>query len=320
MNTVLITGITGFAGSFLTSYLLKNTNQRIIGTYHSGRGLDALKSEIGERGELLQADLNDAEIVDRLIGQVKPDAIYHLAALASPSQSFKDPALTFSTNITGQINVLESVKKHNLLDAKVLIVSSAEVYGIVDESDLPIDEQTSLNPTSPYAVSKIAQDFLGLQYALSYKLPIYRVRPFNHIGPRQTDSYVVASFAKQIVEIEKGEREPCLKVGNLNARRDFTDVRDIVRAYHLTLEKGTVGEVYNIGSGVSHQISEILKKLVSMAKVTITIEVDQERLKPIDIPDNRADISKITSETGWKPEIPLETSLENVLDYWRNFE
>lgn len=320
MNTVLITGVSGFAGSFLTSYLLSHTDHKIVGTYHSGKGLEQLGDMSPERVELVQIDLNNTEEVDRLIEKTNPDAIYHLAALASPSQSFKNPALTFSTNITGQINLLESVKEHGLHDTKILIVSSAEVYGIVKDSDLPIDELTPLNPTSPYAVSKIAQDFLGLQFFLSYKTPIFRVRPFNHIGPRQTDSYVVASFAKQIAQIEKGKKEPILKVGNLNARRDFTDVRDIVRAYHLVLEKGTVGDVYNIGSGVSHKISDILETLVSMADVSITIEVDQTLLKPVDIPDNRCDRSKLTRQTHWEPEISLETSLQNVLDYWRNIE
>lgn len=319
MNTALITGISGFAGSYLAQYLLDRTDQKIVGTFHSGKGLEAFQSH-KDRIELVQVDLNKRDDVDSLITRVKPDVIYHLAALASPIQSFKDPALTFSTNITSQIHLLESLKEQQLTKTKILIVSSAEVYGIVDESKLPIDEQTPLHPTSPYAVSKIAQDYLGLQYYLSYDMPIIRVRPFNHIGPRQTDSYVVSSFAKQIAEIERGKREPTVTVGNLSARRDFTDVRDIVRAYHVVLEKGTNGDVYNIGSGVSYPISEILKKLISYSSVSITVSVDKKRFKPVDIADNVCNRNKLTQTTGWEPEIPLEKSLQDVLDYWRNIE
>lgn len=317
MNKILITGVSGFAGSFLATHLLASPENKITGTYLSGKRLSSL-DDIATKIDLVKVDLMNQQEVEKLIVDNQPDVIYHLAALASPHESFKDPTLTFDTNITGQIHLLESLRKNNLVNTKVLIVSSAEVYGIVKEEDLPIDEDTAFNPTSPYAVSKIAQDYLGLQYNLAYGINILRVRPFNHIGPRQTPQYVVSSFAKQIVEIEKGQKEPVLYVGNLNAKRDLTDVRDIVRAYSEVVLKGKTGSVYNIGSGKSVLISEVLDKLISIAKVDIRIEVDESLLKPIDIPDNRCDRDRLTRDTGWEPRVPLETSLRDVLDYWRN--
>jgi GDP-4-dehydro-6-deoxy-D-mannose reductase len=198
------------------------------------------------------------------------------------------------------------------------VVASAEVYGCVKKEDLPIDEETPLNPTNPYAVSKLTQDFLGLQYHLSYGLKTLRVRPFNHVGPRQSPNFVVSTFAQKIVEIEKGKREPVLPVGNLQAKRDFTDVRDVVKVYSLLMEKGEFGEVYNIGSGVSYKIAEILEKLLSISKVKITVKVDKSLFRPIDDPDLVCDVTKVTKLTGWRPEIPIEKTLKDTLDYWRN--
>ncbi|MEN9407721.1 MAG: hypothetical protein RLZZ455_937 [Candidatus Parcubacteria bacterium] len=316
MKKALITGISGFAGSFLARLLLQEGQYEVAGTYHSEKGLENI-ADIREKIQLSQVDLTDTNLTESVVSKVRPDSIFHLAALASPVQSFKDPSFTFTTNITGQINLLESVRKLRLMNTKLLIVSSAEVYGIVDEQDLPIDESTNMRPVSPYAVSKITQDYLGLQYFLTYKQPIVRVRPFNHIGPGQKTAYAVSAFAQQIAAIEKGQQPPVLYVGNLTARRDFTDVRDIVRAYVMLLEKGVPGEVYNIGSGVSYPMSEVLEKLIALSSVKITIEQQESRFMPVDIPDNRCDNTKLKTQTGWGQTVSLDSSLRDVLDYWR---
>ncbi|MDP2649878.1 MAG: GDP-mannose 4,6-dehydratase [bacterium] len=314
---VLITGISGFAGSHLADYILRNKDYEISGTYLSEESLRTVK-DIQEKVNLVKVDLLDPKKTQELVDDIKPDLIFHLAALTSPAESFKNPALTITNNISAQVNLLEAVKNLELKNSRILIVSSADVYGIVSQSDLPIKEDTKFNPDSPYGVSKIAQDFLGLQYFLSYKLNIIRVRSFNHIGPRQSPAFVVPSFSKKIAEIEKGKTEPVLFVGNLEPKRDLTDVRDIVAAYTLIIEKGKSGDVYNIGSGISYQISDILAMLLSFAKVKIKIEKDPSLFRPSDIPEQRADISKIKNLTGWSPSIPIETTLRETLDYWRN--
>lgn len=317
MKKILITGSSGFAGSHLLDYLINNKTDNLFGTYHSDAGLSNL-DEVKDKIKLIKVDLRNEKEVYKLINDVKPDTIYHLAAFTSPVNSFASPNETIINNISSQINILEAVRKNDLKNTRILVVSSAEVYGNVKKDDLPIDEDTSLNPTNPYAVSKIAQDFLGRQYFLSYGLKAVRVRPFNHIGPRQSDNFAVASFAKKIAEIEKGKREPFLPVGNLDAKRDFTNVLDVVRAYVLLMEKGESGEVYNIGSGVSHKMSDILNKLLSFSSAKISVKVDESLLRPVDNPDLVCDYSKLKSTTGWKPEIPLDKTLQNVLDYWRD--
>jgi GDP-4-dehydro-6-deoxy-D-mannose reductase len=266
---------------------------------------------------LFQVDLNNKEKADEVIEETKPDFIFHLAALASPSESFKDPLFTITSNISMQINVLEAVKKYELFKTRILIVSSADVYGIVDPKDLPIDEQTGFHPTNPYAVSKLTQDFLGLQYATSHNLEIIRVRPFNHIGAGQSSQFVVSAFAKQIAEIEKGNKEPVIYVGNLETKRDFTDVRDIVTAYQQILEKGTIGDVYNIGSGVSYKISDILDSLLKLSSVEIDVKIDEKRLRPSDTPELVCDTRKLVGITGWRPRHSIDDTLKNILDYWR---
>lgn len=314
---VLITGITGFAGSYLAEHLLFNKKYKISGTYlaeDSLRNVGEIKSKLN----LIRVDLSDQKTVYDIIERVSPDVIFHLAALTSPADSFKNPVQTLNNNISLQINLLEAVRKNNLMNTKILVTSSADIYGLVKKEDLPIDEQTPLMPTSPYSVSKIAQDFLGLTYFLSYNLKVIRVRPFNHVGPRQSSHFVVSSFARQISEIERGKREPILHVGNLESKRDFTDVRDMVRAYVLAVEKGKDGEVYNIGSGASHKISDILNKLVSMSSSQIKIEKDEALSRPSDNPDLVCNANKFMQLTSWKPEISLETTLKETLDYWRN--
>lgn len=316
MRKVLVTGISGFAGSFLAEYLLSNGDYLISGTYLSDSSLTNL-SKIKDQLDLVKIDLTDTQGVSSLIRKIKPDMIFHLAAQPSPAASFKNPSLTINNNITAQLNLLEAIRENNFTRTRTLIVSSAEAYGLVSKKDLPIDEETKFAPMSPYGVSKIAQDFLGLQYFLSYNLNIIRVRPFNHVGPRLSSQFAPSAFAKKIAEIEKQKTAPKLRVGNLDAKRDFTDVRDIVVGYHLLMEKGKSGEVYNIGSGVSYKISEILEILLSLSSVKIKVEVDRELLRPNDIPELICDNTKIKNLTGWKPKIPIDVSLKDTLDYWR---
>ncbi len=314
MTKILITGAAGFAGGFLVEHLLSLKNFDIVGTYLSD---DQLKFAVRkDEVKFEKLDLLDASSTAKIVKQTKPDYIFHLAALTSPRESFENPALTITNNTTAQVNLLEAVRSSDI-DAKILIISSADVYGLVDKKDLPIDEDTPLRPVNPYAVSKIAQDFLGLQYFLSYGLKIVRVRPFNHIGPRQSARFVVASFAKQIAEIEKGSKTPVISVGNLSSKRDFTDVRDMVRAYLLAMEKGKAGEVYNIGSGESYRIKEILDMLLSLSSKKITIEVDSTKLRSKDEPELVCDNSYFSKQTGWAPKIDIKETLRDTLDYWR---
>lgn len=314
---VLITGISGFAGSHLAEYLVSKKKYAVSGTYLLDSGLEHLfkfKNEI----TLSKIDLTDAVKVSQLIKITKPDYIFHLAALTSPANSFNHPAETIINNVTAQINLLEAIKNYGFFNTSILIVSSADIYGKVAEKDLPIDEETKFNPANPYSVSKITQDFLGLQYFLSYNLKIIRVRPFNHIGPRQSPNFAVASFAKKIAEIEKGKINNILHVGNLDAKRDFTDVRDMVCAYALILEKGKIGDVYNMGSGVAYKMSEILERLLFFSKMKIKIEVDPVLLRPSDEPVLLCDNRKIKKVTGWNSKISLDQTLKDTLDYWRS--
>ena len=316
MKKVLITGASGFAGHHLIEHLLFQEKFEITGTYHSKENFN--NSPLKEKIRWIKTDLTDTESASNLITQTSPDYIFHLAAASAPSQSFKNPASTFQSNVISQINLLEAVRLCHSRPARLLIVSSAEIYGHVQPQQLPINEQTPLNPSSPYAVSKIAQDYLGLQYFNSYKIDCIRVRPFNHIGPYQKINFVVADFAKQIAEIEKGEKEPTMMVGNLNAKRDFTDVRDIVKAYYLLIEKGTPGGVYNIGSGESHSIQEILDTLLSLSTKKISVITDPQKFRPADAPDIVCNNKKLVELTGWQPQIPLTKTLQSTLDYWRS--
>jgi len=316
MKKILITGVTGFAGSYLARQIVPQKDCELFGTYLSVDSLSQI-SDIKNSIKPIHLDLMDFNGVKKVIEETKPDQLYHLAALTSPTQSFKEPAAVMVNNITAQINILENIKNANL-STRILVISSAEVYGQVDSSDIPIDEDTPFRPVNPYAVSKITQDFMGLQYHLGYGMDVVRVRPFNHIGPGQTYQFVTSAFAKKIAEIEKGKREPVLEVGNLEAKRDFTDVRDMVKAYVLLMEKGKSGDAYNVGLGKSYKISKILEILLSMSDKKIIVKKSPELLRPSDNPNLLCDNSKIAKLTGWKPEIALKQTLKEILDYWRN--
>lgn len=313
MKKAFITGITGFAGSYLAQNLLDN-DYEVSGTYLSDQSANDFQNK--DRVKLYKLDLLDAERTTEILVESQPDYLFHLAALTSPKSSFDNPSKTFTTNVTSQINILEAIRRNNLVETRILIISSAEVYGLVDSKNLPVDEDTPFNPTNPYAVSKLAQDYLGLQYHLAHNLKIVRVRPFNHVGPKQSPDFVVSGFAKRIAEIEKGNKE-VMKVGNLKSKRDFTDVKDMVEAYRLALEKGEAGEVYNLGSGKSYEISKILEMLISFSSVKITTEEDPGLMRPSDNPELTCDFSNFLSLTGWKPKISIEQTLKDTLDYWR---
>lgn len=261
-------------------------------------------------------DLREYERVKGLLSELEPDLIYHLAAQASVARSWDDPAFTLTINTTIQLNILRAVAELGL-SPRILVVASADEYGMITPEDLPVDEDTPLRPPNPYAVSKVTQDFLGYQYYVSHHLPIVRVRPFNHIGPRQGLGFVVPDFCKQIAEIEAGLLPPVMRTGNLSAKRDFTDVRDMVRGYHVALTRGTPGQVYNLGSSEAVAIQDMLDMLLEMSHVPITTEFDPTRMRPSDIPIRVCDCTRIESETGWRPERPLAETLRDALDDWR---
>lgn len=313
---VLITGTTGFAGSHLAEQLVSQKKYDIIGTFVSDASLKNISS-VQKELKFVKVDLTNPEAVLDLIKTSAPDFVYHLAAFPSPAESYKNPSSFMQNNINAEINILEALRIHDMLSTRTLIVSSAEIYGVVAPEDLPVDEDTPLKPVSPYGVSKIAQDYLGLQYVLAFKMDVVRVRPFGHLGPRLSDQFVASAFSKKIAEIEKNKQEPILHVGNLEAKRDLTDVRDMVKAYELIMGKGETGQVYNIGSGVSYQIKMILDTLLSFTDRKIEVRVDEALLRPNDTPELVCDNKKITTLTGWKPHVPIEQSLKDTLDYWR---
>lgn len=309
----LITGISGFVGSHLAEYLIAHTDWQIFGTVY-GR-LDNI-AHLRDRITIYPAELSRLEVVRFILEETRPDYIFHLAAQPISSLSRLDPWFTLENNIRAQLNVLEAMVQLKL-SGRVLVVGSAEEYGKIRPEDLPVDEETPLRPVTPYGVSKIAQDFLGLQYYLSYGVAAVRVRSFNHVGPRQREGFVAADFAKQIAEIEAGKRPPQVVVGDLSAGRDFSDVRDVARAYYLALTRGAPGEVYNIGSGTSHTVRELLETLIRLSGREVAIVQDPARLRPVEVPAVMADIRKFKACTGWKPLIPFEQSMRDVLAYWR---
>lgn len=313
---VLITGITGFVGSHLAEFLLEKSGLQVFGIQRwrsKTDNIDHLRGKI----TLHQCDIRDATSVRQVLGEVKPDRIFHLAGQSFVPMSWHAPSETMTTNSVGQINLLEALREFKM-ETRVQIAGSSEEYGLVHPNELPLTENSPLRPLSPYAVSKVAQDFLGFQYARSYKMFIVRTRAFNHTGPRRGEVFATSNFAKQIASIEAGLQEPVISVGDLSSRRDFTDVRDIIRGYWLCLEKGEAGEVYNLCSGKDVAIRDVLDILLRFSSVKVTVKVDPQRLRPSDVHVLLGDCTKFTKQTGWKPAIPLEKTLEDLLNYWRN--
>ena len=314
MRRILVTGASGFVGTHLVERLKKGREYDVFASVFGQS--EGFISNLLPASRVFPLNLMDAEQTRRVVTHIKPQAVVHLAALAAAGASFDKPVETLVNNIGAQVNLLEALVRLNSKPT-ILIIGSGEEYGMVRKEDLPIDEETPLRPVSPYAVSKVAQDFLGYQYYLSYQLPVIRLRPFNHTGERQTDQFVVPAFAKQIAEIEAGKAEGVLKVGNLQATRDFTDVKDMVIAYELALTQCRPGEVYNIGSGRGVSINQILRQLMAMSKVAIRVEKDRKRFRKLDVPMIVADNRRFRKATGWKLTIPLAETLTCVLDYWR---
>jgi GDP-4-dehydro-6-deoxy-D-mannose reductase len=309
----LITGISGFVGSHLAEYLLNSTEWGVAGTVYGP--VDNV-AHLKDRLTLYPVELSRATVVRDILQATRPDYIFHLAAQPSPAVSRHDPWFTLENNIRIQLNILEAVVQTGLA-SRVLVVGSGDEYGLVMPHDLPIDEETPLRPTTPYAVSKIAQDYLGLQYFLLHKVPTIRVRPFNHLGPRQSKGFVAPDFASQIAEIEAGLHPPEISVGALDVSRDLSDVRDIVRGYYLALTQGEPGEVYNLGSEQERTTRALLEALISLTKLDVRIVQDPERLRPSEVARVVADCRKLRARTGWRAKIPFEQSLRDLLDYWR---
>ena len=309
----LITGVGGFAGSHLADHLVAQVGSsgEVWGCDLSG----APRPYHSPLLNLLGADLRDPAAARDVVEQCQPGFIYHLAGQAFVGDSWSHPWETLENNLRAQVNLLEAVVASGLTP-RILVVGSADEYGRTP-GDRLIDESFPLRPDSPYSVSKVGQDLLGLQYFLSYQLPIIRVRPFNHIGPRQSVKFVAADFASQIAAIEAGHQPAVMRVGNLAAGRDFTDVRDTVRAYALLLEHGEPGEVYNVGTGISHRIHDLLDVLLSLARIPIRVETDATRLRLNDLPDLVCDAGRLRRRTGWAPRYTFEESLRDLLDYER---
>ena len=311
----LITGITGFAGSHLAEYLLSRGDCEVHGTMRWRSRTENI-TQLGSRITTHVCDIRDATAMYELIRDLKPDRIYHLAAQSFVPMSWIAPAETFTTNVIGQTNIFEAIRAVGC-PTRVQLAGSSEEYGMVLPEETPIKETNPLRPLSPYAVSKVAQDLMGYQYHQSYGMHIVRTRGFNHTGPRRGDVFVTSNFARQIAEIEKGRQAPVIHVGNLDAVRDFSDVRDTVVGYYLALEHGKPGDVYNVGTGKGYKIREMLDVLLSFSDVKIETRPDPKRMRPSDVELLLGDATKLRKETGWEPKYKFEQTMKELLDYWR---
>ena len=310
MKRALIIGAAGFVGSYLIDHIQKHCVWSIVVTKMPQETMACPGVDICD------LDILAPEAIERLLEERRPDYIFHLAAQSSVAVSWKNPGLTVDVNVKGSLNVLDAVRK---LDYKprVLLIGSGEEYGHVRENEVPVREDNVLRPGNIYAATKACQNMVGAIYAQAYGMDVMMVRAFNHVGPNQSPIFVVADFCKQTAEIEAGLKEPVIKVGNLSARRDFSDVRDVVRAYVELMEKGKAGETYNVGSGNAVEIRKILDMILSRSKKEIRVEVEPSRMRPVDVPVIEADISKLKACTGWEQKITLEETIQDTLEYWR---
>jgi GDP-4-dehydro-6-deoxy-D-mannose reductase len=315
MAIYLITGANGFCGRHLSNLLRDKEN--IV--YGISRKISEVLPSKYPHVKYEQVNLVDHAAVYNLLKKIKPDYIFHLAAESSVASSWNSPINILNNNALGQLNIFEVLRELNI-DSRVVVACSSEEYGLVDESKLPVNENCCFNPLSTYAVSKVAQDMLAYQYYKSYDMDIIRVRSFNLTGPGRSPTYALSSFAKQITDIERNPSNNILSVGNLNVQRDYTDVRDAMKAYHAVAQNGKTGEVYNLCSGKAYLLSELLDKMISYSNTKINIEVDQAKLRPSDIPVMVGDNSKIRREVNWEPLISIEKTLNDLLDYWRSYD
>ena len=309
MNALVIGG-GGFVGPYLVRHLTDDLGYEVTVTKTVKETLTM------DNATVRNLDILDMEQIRTLLEEEKADYLFHLAAQSSVAYSWKNPTLTVDVNIKGCINLLEAIR---LVDKKprVLLIGSGEEYGHIKKDECPIIEDNVVRPGNIYAATKSCQNMLGRIYSDAYNLDIMMVRAFNHIGPNQTPMFVVADFCKQVADIEKGKQEPVINVGNLGAKRDFTDVRDVVKAYAKLVAGGKRGETYNVGTGHAVAIQDILNKIISMSDKDIEVKVDPGKLRPVDVPIIEPDISKIKREVGWEPLIPLEQTLRETLEHWR---
>lgn len=310
---ILVTGAGGFVGGHLVDALLQQANVEVWGTLKPGDSAQYIDPRI----QSVPVELCDPQAVTALLGDLKPDRIFHLAGQAFVPASWDDPWDTLSTNIRSQLNIFQGCLVCGLKETRSLVIGSQEEYGRISDAEMPATETSRFRPDNPYGVSKVAQDLLGQAYFLRHGLPVVRVQPFNHIGPRQNQRFVASNFARQIVEIERGNQEPVMKVGNLEAQRDFSDVRDVVQAYIAALEKGQAGDSYVVASGVARTVRSILDGLLAHSNCQVKIEVDPARYRVSDTPRQYGDSAKLRAATGWQPTIPFEQTLLDILNYER---
>ncbi len=311
---VFITGIEGFVGGHLASHLLAQGCD-VSGTVWYESQIPVLKESLPSL-ELYQADIRNHDVMAEILKSTLPDTIVHLAAQSSGAYSYKNPRLTFEVNVLGTVNLLETIAQETP-DARIVMVCSADVYGKVGADQIPIKETTPFRPVNPYSVSKVTQDFLGVQYYYSHGLNIVRARSFPHTGPGQNPIFALPSFARQISEIESTEFPKPMSVGNLSVIRDYMDVEDVVRAYTLLIDHGEAGEVYNVASGVGHSLRDLLNLMLSLSPREIKVEEDPSLLRPTDIPVLIGDATKFRELTGWQPSIEMKETLRRLLEYWR---
>jgi len=321
---ILITGITGMVGSHLADFCLANSDWEIYGFCRWNDNLDNishLAKEINKKGrvKLIYGDLNDYPSVVNVIKKSEPNIVFHLAAQSNPKTSFDSPIETLTTNIIGTANLLEALRNSPYSDARIHVCASSEVFGRVSRDKLPIKEECSFHPASPYAISKVGTDLLGRYYAETYDMWVMTTRMFTHTGPRRGDVFAESSFAKQIALIEAGYQEPVIQVGNLDSLRTYADVRDAVKAYFMLVTVNPVkGSYYNIGGNYTCTVGDMLKKLLSLSTVkNISVKVDKDRLRPIDADLQVPDTTKFRNNTGWKPQYNFDQTMEDLLNYWR---
>ena len=313
---VLITGVTGFVGPYLAAELAAEPDVELFGMALDAGGAQAggaLPSGI----TILLGDVTDDGSIRDVLEGARPDVVFHLAGASSGAAAWHRPVACYEVNAVGTLRLLEGIRRLGLA-ATTIVASSGEVYGSADDEAHPLTEDSPLRPLSPYAASKASQDLVAAQYPRAYGMRVIRLRLFNHTGPRHPEQFVASSFARQIARIERGLQEPVLEVGNLDARRDFVDVRDVARAYRLAVRSDVTGDVFNVCSGRAVSIRRILELLLGFARCEVVVHPDPERMRPADIPLLIGDPRRFREATGWVPEIPLEQTLSDLLDWWRD--